>query len=199
VGVVDACGGDALLRLAAWQKVGGYNPTLICGEEPELCVRFRAAGFTVERLAAEMTLHDAAMTRFGQWWKRAVRGGWAYAEGAAMHGRKHGHKVQQMVSVWVWGLVLPGGALLFAPSTSGLSFLAIPAGYGFLTYRIYRGRRKKGDPRREAALYSAFCALGKFPQMLGQVQYWVTRLRGQRATLIEYKGAEGNGTTGVRA
>src|SRR4051794_35223241 len=44
------------------------------------------AGWTILRIDAEMTLHDMAMTRFGQWWKRAVRAGHAFTEGAAMHG-----------------------------------------------------------------------------------------------------------------
>lgn len=196
-GTVDACGGDALLRVAAWRLVGGYDPRLICGEEPELCVRLRAAGFRVERLPAEMTLHDADMTRWGQWWKRAVRGGWAYAEGAAMHGRVHGHKVRETISVWLWGLALPAGALLLAWPSVGLSLLVIPLGYGLLAWRIYRGRLRRGDARDGARLYAAFCALGKFPQMLGQVQYWVNRLRGKQATLIEYKGAKTVGATGA--
>jgi len=70
VGEADACGGDALIRTAAFRQVGGYDDKLIAGEEPELCSRLRAAGWRVVRLPAEMTLHDAAMTRFGQWWRR---------------------------------------------------------------------------------------------------------------------------------
>ena len=53
------------------RQVGGYRDDLIAGEEPELCVRLRAAGWRIWRLDAEMTLHDAAMTRFGQWWQRS--------------------------------------------------------------------------------------------------------------------------------
>ncbi|HMC94328.1 MAG TPA: glycosyltransferase, partial [Polyangia bacterium] len=60
VGDARACGGDALIRRVALEGVGGYDPRLIAGEEPELCVRLRAAGFKVERLDADMTLHDAA-------------------------------------------------------------------------------------------------------------------------------------------
>ena len=50
--------------------VGGFNPAVIAGEEPELCVRLRQAGWKIHRLDAEMTLHDAAMTSWRQWWKR---------------------------------------------------------------------------------------------------------------------------------
>lgn len=73
IGEARSCGGDALMRGAALDQVGGYDPRLIAGEEPEMCVRLRAKGWKIWRLEAEMTWHDAAMTRFGQFWKRARR------------------------------------------------------------------------------------------------------------------------------
>ncbi|MEM1164624.1 MAG: glycosyltransferase family 2 protein, partial [Pseudomonadota bacterium] len=36
VGEARACGGDALMRSEAFDAVGGFNPDLIAGEEPEL-------------------------------------------------------------------------------------------------------------------------------------------------------------------
>jgi GT2 family glycosyltransferase len=87
VGIAKACGGDAMFRADAFREAGGYNPSIIAGEEPELCLRLRRRGWIIRRLDAEMTLHDADMTRFRQWWKRAERAGHAYAEAYAMHGR----------------------------------------------------------------------------------------------------------------
>jgi GT2 family glycosyltransferase len=109
VGEATACGGDSMMRVEAFQQVGGFNPTLIAGEEPELCVRLRQKGWKIFRLDAEMTLHDAQMTRFGQWWKRSLRAGHAYAEGAWLHGREpERHWVKESRSIWLWGLgVLP--------------------------------------------------------------------------------------------
>ena len=52
------------------------------GIGPELCLRLRRAGWSVHRLDEEMTLHDAAMTRFGQYAKRSVRSGWVLCSGA---------------------------------------------------------------------------------------------------------------------
>ena len=80
VGDAQACGGDALFRASAYRAVGGFDVALIAGEEPELCARLRAAGWRIRRLAAEMTVHDAAMTRLSQWWNRAVRSGFGYAQ-----------------------------------------------------------------------------------------------------------------------
>ena len=73
IGEAKGCGGDALMRADAFEQVGGFRADVIAGEDTELCVRLRAAGWRIWRLDAEMTVHDAAMTRFGQWWRRAIR------------------------------------------------------------------------------------------------------------------------------
>lgn len=75
VGDTLRCGGDALFRTEAFTQVGGFRDDLIAGEEPELCLRLRRSGWQVHRLDQEMTLHDAAITSWGQWWRRTVRGG----------------------------------------------------------------------------------------------------------------------------
>lgn len=77
-GEATACGGDALMRIKALNDVNAYNANLIAGEEPEMCHRLRMQGWKIYRLDEEMTLHDAAISRFGQWWKRGARGGYAY-------------------------------------------------------------------------------------------------------------------------
>jgi len=43
LGETRACGGDAVARVDAIQAVEGYRDDLICGEEPEMCVRLRRA------------------------------------------------------------------------------------------------------------------------------------------------------------
>ena len=45
VGEAKACGGDVLMRIDALEAVNGYRADLIAGEEPELCVRLRIAGW----------------------------------------------------------------------------------------------------------------------------------------------------------
>ena len=60
-----------MMRVEAFRQVGGFNSTLIAGEEPELCVRMRQNGGVILRIDAEMTLHDIAMTQFRQFWKRS--------------------------------------------------------------------------------------------------------------------------------
>ena len=43
---------------------------MIAGEDTELSMRLRKRGWRLRSLDAEMTLHDAAITRFSQWWAR---------------------------------------------------------------------------------------------------------------------------------
>ena len=183
IGEAKACGGDALVRVAAFEEVGGFNPALIAGEEPEMCVRMRAKGWQIWRIDAEMTLHDAAMTRFRQYWKRARRGGHAYAEGAYMHGSPpECHGVRGRNSALIWGAVLPLStvlALLFLGPVGLILLLAYPA-------QVLRLAAKRGFSAG-AWEWGIFLVLGKFAEAQGAVSYFTDRLAGRRATLTEYK------------
>lgn len=183
VGPARACGGDALMRLAPVLAAGGYREDLIAGEEPELCLRLIRAGGEVWRIDAEMTLHDAAMTRFGQWWQRSRRAGHAFAEGAALHGAgPERHWVAETRRALVWGAGVPLAAVLAA--------LVHPAGLLILLLwpvqmaRLAARWRAEGRTGAEAAV---FTVLGKVPEALGALGYWANRLRGRRRGLIEYK------------
>lgn len=183
VGRALACGGDALMRARAFAVVGGFDPRLIAGEEPELCVRLRAAGGEVWRLDAAMTLHDAAMTRFGQFWQRARRAGHAGAEGAALHGaRPERLGVAPTRRALLWGLALPlgalGGAALVSPWAL-LLLMAYPA-------QVIRLARRYG-PGRVGWERAALLTAAKFPEMLGVAEYHLRRLAGRPKGLIEYK------------
>ena len=146
--------------------MGGYNPSIIAAEDDELCLRIRAEGWKVLRIDAEMTLHDMAMTRFAQWWRRAVRCGHAYAEGVARYGRTpERHFVRQLRSTLFWGLLLPLVALALVGPTRGASLILL-GGYLILFWRAERYyRRYRRWPTADARLYAAFCVLAKFPQV----------------------------------
>jgi GT2 family glycosyltransferase len=184
IGEAKTCGGDALMRIDAFEQAGRYRETLIAGEEPELCVRLRAAGWRIWRLDAEMTLHDAAMTSFSQWWRRALRFGYASAEGAYLHGTlPERHGVWESRRAWLWGLWLPLACL-----TCGLLF----GSWGWATFLIYPAQllrqavRTSGTPS-ERAILAAFQMLSRFPELWGQIRFMRNRLLGRTARLIEYK------------
>jgi len=187
VGEINACGGIAMARIAALRQVGGFDPTLIAGEEPELCVRLQQRGWKMVRLDAEMALHDAAMDSLSQWWRREIRNGFAYAAGAARHGRSPQHHwVRESRSNWFWGLLLPLATLGAAWPTRGLSLLLL-LGYLALATRILQYGRRRGWSPNLARLYAAHCVLGKFPMALGQSRFLLAQLMGLSTSLIEHK------------
>jgi GT2 family glycosyltransferase len=183
VGPARACGGDALMRLSALQAVGGYRDDLIAGEEPELCIRLRQAGWEIWRLDAEMTWHDAAISRFSQWWRRARRTGHAFAEGAALHGAPpERHWTHETRRALVWGLGLPAAALAAGVATPAgfLILLVYPA-------QVIRLALRDGAGRRKAWEFALFSVLGKMPEMLGVLDFRIRRLFDRKSRLIEYK------------
>ncbi len=185
IGDTRACGGDAMFRVRALTEVGGFDATMIAGEEPELCERLRDAGWSIERLDVEMTLHDAAMTHFGQWWIRAIRSGHACAEAAArVTADDDAHYALRRVVAW--GGLLPLVTVASAAPTGGTS-LALLAAYPWSAYRVYRKVRRRGRTRRDAAPYALAITLGKFAEFEGVVQAWSARRRGVRRALIEYR------------
>lgn len=194
VGPAKACGGIALIRASAFKAVGGFDPMVIAGEEPEMCVRLRQAGWTIHRIDAEMALHDAAMTRFGQWWKRNIRAGHAYAQGNAMHGKPPDRfREKELRSITAWALSPTITALLLVlviaianPVWCWLGLLPLGM-YALLGLKIYRSPRRKGNNGRDARLYAAAVVIGKFPQYLGIRKYRASVRSGQRTQLIEYK------------
>ncbi len=190
VGEADSCGGDSMVRVSSFREVGGFNAALIAGEEPEMCLRLREKGWKIERLDAEMTLHDAAMTRFSQWWRREKRTGFAIAEGATMHGKSaERYRVKMHRSNWLWGAIVPVLAIGLAWWTRGIS-LALLGFYPVQWLRIQASARRRGLTPSDARFFAAYLLLGKFPQVSGQLKYWFGRLSHRPSRLIEYKGTD---------
>lgn len=160
-GETDSCGGDFLARADAIASAGGFTDELIAGEEPELCQRLRSAGWTIYRIAREMTVHDAAIYRFSQWWQRNRRSGHASAE--ALYRRGSGQ-------LRLWRTVLSN------------FFWAIPVAWPIWPLMWWRIARRGGG------LYAAFILLGKIPHCHGQILYFYTVINSPRQTvIIEYK------------
>ncbi len=183
----DICGGDALIRVEALRQVNGFNPSLIAGEEPELCLRMQQQGWQLLSIQAPMTLHDAQMLHFHQWWRRMLRAGHAYAEGAWLHRQDpERYWLKDTLSIWFWGLFLPLLALTSSLVTQGYSLLLLLF-YPALAIRISNWMRKQDFSWQEALLYGGFCVLGKFPNVLGQVKFYWDHSLNKPKRLIEYK------------
>ncbi len=182
LGEMQTCGGIFMARAAPVRDLGGFDETLIAGEEPELCLRLRRNGWRIWRLDHEMAWHDAAMTRFGQWWARTTRAGHTFAEGVVMHGGlPDRHYVKEALRAAVWGAVLPLFLIIIS--------LAAPwALLGFILYplRTIRLARRFGS---DAFAWKAagLNTVGKFAEALGMGRYLLQRLTSTPARIIEYK------------
>jgi GT2 family glycosyltransferase len=188
-GAGASCGGNMMARAAAFVEVGGFNPTLIAGEEPELCVRLRRASWEISRLGAEMGVHEAGITRFSQWWRRSLRAGHAAAEARAMHGGGPENGAgRRVLSNYLWGAALPVTAVAVAMRGGLLAgVLLLTGAAGALGCRVYASCRSRLVASRDALLYALFTVLGKLPQALGQALFEWRRLRHLAPRLIEYK------------
>jgi glycosyltransferase involved in cell wall biosynthesis len=185
LGETGACGGDVVARVDAIRAVNGYRADLICGEEPEMCVRLRQRGWRIFHLESPMTLHDAAIYRFSQWWKRMMRAGYGFAQGAALHGATpERYAILETRRSWFWGLGIPLAGLMLAPFVGWWSAIVLLA-YPIQIIRLsVRGTRPSA---RENWLRASALVLGKFPEMSGQVKFHLDRLRRAQSPLIEYK------------
>lgn len=183
IGEVRACGGDMLIRRAALAEVGGYRDEVIAAEDDELAERLCRAGWTLWRIDAEMTWHDAAIVRFGQWWRRAVRAGHGFGQVGALH---PGHFVAERRRVWVWGAALPVvfvlGLVLWPWAAVGV--LGLYGLSGARTgWRFWRGGMGLGRSIGCAALIT----LSKLPNLQGMFIYLWRNHRGAGPRIIEYK------------
>jgi GT2 family glycosyltransferase len=187
-GEAQELGGIVMIRTAAFAAAGGFRADLIAGEEPELCVRLRAQGWRVWRLSAEMARHDAALTRLGQWWRRTRRGGYAFAQGAHLHGGSpQRHWVWEARRAWIWGVWLPlaagAGAALAWPWLGAWGLAA----WALYPLQVVRQTVRNEGPLADRATLALFQVLARFPEGLGQLQFLRDRLLGRSARLIEYK------------
>jgi GT2 family glycosyltransferase len=183
IGEASACGGDALMRVEAFEAVGGFRSQLIAGEEPELCRRLHERGWIVWRLGVEMTRHDAAMTRLSQWWRRATRSGYGIAEVSRLHSHSrssvYGRETMRAI---VWGTLLP---LAIAAGT----VFHVGALWAILIYplQICRIALRRGITDPKSWTYALLMMLGKFAELQGILRFHWLCWRGQRVELIDYK------------
>ena len=183
VGEAEACGGDAMMRVRALEEVGGFRADLRAGEEPELCTRLRRAGWKVWRLDAPMTEHDAAIHHFGQWWRRALRGGFGYAqvhrvttaEGTPLYRRQ-----LRSAALWVAGIPL-ASVLLAMLAGEPLLLLAAPLLWALQIARI---AVRRGPNSAWSWQSATLLMIAKVPELIGAFRFFLQR---ERSGALEYK------------
>ena len=159
VGEIKGSHGDIMVRAEAFRQVGGFDAEVLVSEDYELCVRLQKRGWILLRIDAEMTLHDMAMTRFGQWWWRSVRTGYGYADGVMLHGGPpERHFVRDVRSMLFWGVAVPLAILILAWPTRGASLCSL----GWLSSLVLADSTLRGLPRMVGARMRGFMPSGVF-------------------------------------
>lgn len=187
VGTIKSFGGDVLIRAKAFAQAGGYNESFPSGEEPDLALRLRKTGATLERLSADMTIHDAGINSFQAWARRMLRGGY----GAGLVFDHWRNKVPpsdvpfgfltRSTLLWTDGwligaltIILAGG---FLAGLRGALLGTAAAASIWLAQAIRSARHLRGTlPPMDAILYGIFTMLGKWPLRMGYaLQRWDAR------------------------
>jgi hypothetical protein len=146
----------------------------------------RQLGWGVERLDAEMTLHDADMTKLSQVWKRYERSGHAYAQGFFMHGNSpEKYYRNDVLRIVLWGLCIPIVVLL-SVCVVGLWGIMMLLVYPLKIGQIFM-RNNTGGTSKVGYVYACSLVLGKFPQLIGAMSFWFKCVLGKQLQIIEYK------------
>lgn len=180
IGEAEACGGDAVFQCAAYREVGGFDAHMIAGEEPELCSRLRTAGWRIMRLDAPMTVHDAAIERFSQWWHRAVRSGMGYAQ-AWCATRQRGQSAlyrRELARAIGWAGALPLAATSLGIFVEPALFMIWPLATAAQALRI---------TLREGYFAAFLAIVGKYAEFLGAMRFTARVMRGKTGSTVEYK------------
>jgi len=189
LGEIQVAHGDMLIRVDAFRQVGGFDEMVLVSEDCDLCLRLRWRNWKLLRIDCEMTRHDMCMERFSQWWRRMVRTGYGYADGAYLHGRTADrYYLREVRGIVFWSFLLPLLSLAAAWPTWGVSLLLLPAGYLFRFLRIHRHALQRGWSQGDAFYYAAFITIGCFPLFLGLCTYFYRLVMRRPVRIIEYKG-----------
>jgi GT2 family glycosyltransferase len=195
VGEAAVLGGPAMFRVSALREVDFYNPAMIAGEDTELAMRLRKRGWRLRRIDAEMGLHDAAITRFAQWWSRTRRSGHGYAEMALLHPDARNPNWPRTVrGIVIWGGAFPVLLLVATACALALSarawivVAALILAWTLNVARLTRRRRREGLNPKLARASGFLLMLGKLPQFQGLIGLYRDRILGRASHLIEHKG-----------
>jgi cellulose synthase/poly-beta-1,6-N-acetylglucosamine synthase-like glycosyltransferase len=186
------CGGDALFRRSTLELTGGFDDTLIAGEEPELCRRITGRDLRILHVDRPMTGHDLGITRFAQYWRRAMRAGNAFAEVSARFSQSDtpfwlAESRRNRISAIIL-IALPFfGVACSLVARSPWPFLCSVALLLALAVRTSWKARWKSSDHIALALYGVHSHLQQIPIFAGQLRFWMNRRRGNQAELVEYK------------
>ena len=193
-GIMEACGGDVLMRRSVLLEVGGYDNGLIAGEEPELCRRMRSRGYSILHIDHPMTQHDLHITRWSQYWKHARRAGYAYAEVSdRFRFTEDPLWLADSRREFILGCFWPLSFAVALAASIHFRYLPMTIWFGLCLAASFRSAwraRWKSNDAITLFLYGLHSHLQHIPISLGQLQYILDKRRKRKRNLIEYKEEE---------
>ena len=160
-----------------------------------MCWRIRARGYEIMGVDRSMVVHDLAITRWSQYWRRALRSGFALAEISARFRHtssplwlrdSHRNILHGTIMLALF-LVAPTVAIVCRTPIPIVLVIGI---LSLLAVRTaYRARWKSGR-LVTLLLYGLHSHLQHIPILFGQLMYRHAHRTGRVQGLIEYKSAE---------
>ena len=160
--------------------IGGHFLDVGCGEG-----RFVQGNYSGHQsnFGEPLTLHDAAMMRFGQFWTRMRRGGFAYGLWRDMFDADASWPgTASLRRAVIWACVIPV-MILLGMLVFGRWGLVLGLVYPLQITRLARRKGGTGSVWKTSALET----VGKFAELQGFVEFYWRKWRGKPAGLIEHK------------
>jgi glycosyltransferase involved in cell wall biosynthesis len=189
-GEVRAVGGIFCVRMEAFEQSGGFDATVVAGEETELCMRLLNDGWTIRRVDAPMAGHDLSMYRFSQWWKRSVRYGYGSADLAERFKLSRFRRINFVArfwGIWLLGLLAAAAMVPIAPREGVAAVLCMAIIWLAQWIRIARRMLAKPMPMRMSTAYALFVMLSFWAQIVGQLKYYRDWRNMRSPRIVEYK------------
>ncbi len=159
-----------------------------------MCRRMRAGGARILHIDAPMTGHDIAILRLSQYWRRAVRTGFAYAEIS----ERYRHTPDPLWARESRANLLRGSLMFRSVSEPAwllpfcgpwVPLIVLALGGSALAVRTAVSSEMERRSLEDFALFGFHSHLQHVPILQGQILYFWGRRRGQRRGLIEYKSS----------
>jgi cellulose synthase/poly-beta-1,6-N-acetylglucosamine synthase-like glycosyltransferase len=169
-------GGNALYRTAVVRDAGGFDERLRLGEDPELGVRLRRAGWRLHRLDRVMASHDLDLAGWRGYWRQSVRNGLSCGlvvrtTGGLLRGYWRG----RLLATLAWSAALVALPVLLAVlAPLGLAAWALCA--AVLVLRKAAQAMRAGKPLGTGLLYGVHTYFSKLPATVGLLHAYATPL-----------------------
>ena len=128
-----------------------------------MCYRLRKMNWSIFRLDHPTTLHDAAITRFSQWWKRYLRTGHGYAQGLLIHFRDGlSCCSKESLQIWFGAFIFPVTILILALPINIIILLLATACLVLFVWIALHFYKRLGNAKH-SIICSVFNIIGKWP------------------------------------